>query len=1033
MFLDYNNCRNTMVDIYRPMQYRMNADNKIIRGCLRGCLKIIVKYPLKPLPSSTIILLPVRHYVIYIKSLTISTPIFMRNISKRPTSKRRPLSILMALTAITYAVAATVTGRISDNSGLPVTGAVVAIIKNQKPIDAVLSDENGNFRIETPDTGHYTVKMTFPGMDTVYRDVRLSYPDSVVDLGNLEMTEKGITLAEAIVTGVKTAVTTRQDTIEFNAGSFRTAPNATVEDLLKKLPGVEVGSDGSITSGGKSITKILIDGKEFFNDDPKMASKNLPSDMVDKVQVVDRKSDLARLTGVDDGEEETVINLTVKKDRQNGWFGNISGAYGTDRRYNASFVINRFQNGNQFTILGGLNNVNDMGFTDGGAGRFMSFGAGGGILTSRRLGFNFNTGNGEKFRIGGNVMYSYTDRDSRSKSATQYLFPDSTSWSTQGTTARDKGHNLRADFRMQWKIDDNTTIDFRPRLAFNSRRSNSTDTSFLRAGDPQMSLVNSSENRRANSGNSWQANGELILNHNFPSHPGRSFSVQLNYAFSSTRQRSTSLSDLIYYLAYGNDEELERFIDSKTWSNTFGGRLTWTEPLGDASRGNFLSVAYRAQYKTNNADKYTYNLDPEMIDIMPEFPTSPPEGIEADPDLSDRFRNNFLSQELQVGYKKVNKKLNLEAGVVFAPSQSESHDLIDSRRDIPTRYVWNVAPYARIRYRFNTTTSLSANYRARTTEASMSALQPVADVSDPLHIIVGNPELKPTFTQSVRMHFNSFNASSQQSIFAVMSASYSLNTVVNRTTTDPLTGIRTTTYSNVDGNFNIFGMGMITRPIGQRHWRLNAHLGARYTNSAGYINGDFNRSGNLNLNPRFGITYSNDWFQMSVNPAYTLGIATNSLDRQPNQTTHTYGFSTDATLTLPFGLSVSTDLDFSASTGYLSGFNTSRWLWNARIDYSFLRDKSLTIFAEAHDILRQQTDISRTVSANMISDRETNDLSRYFLIGLTWKFNTLGKKSTSGINPQEMPDDFHRPGQGGQRPPGSGHREPRGPGRSRTF
>ena len=164
--------------------------------------------------------------------------------------------------------------------------------------------------------------------------------------------------------GVRTAVVAKQDTIEFNAGSFKTAPNATVEELLKKLPGVEVGSDGSITSGGKSVTKILVDGKEFFNDDPKMASKNLPSDMVEKVQVVDRKSDLARLTGVDDGEEETVINLTVKKDRQNGWFGNVSASYGTDRHYNGSFVINRFQNGNQFTLLGGLNNVNDMGFSD---------------------------------------------------------------------------------------------------------------------------------------------------------------------------------------------------------------------------------------------------------------------------------------------------------------------------------------------------------------------------------------------------------------------------------------------------------------------------------------------------------------------------------------------------------------------------------------------------------------------------------------------------------------------------------------------
>ncbi len=333
---------------------------------------------------------------------------------------------------------------------------------------------------------------------------------------------------------------------------------------------------------------------------------------------------------------------------------------------------------------------------------------------------------------------------------------------------------------------------------------------------------------------------------------------------------------------------------------------------------------------------------------------------------------------MQVGYKKVGKDFNLEAGMVFAPSQSSSKDLISSERDIPARRVWNIAPYARLRWRFSKTRSLSANYRARTSEASLSALQPVADVSNPLHITVGNPELKPTFTQSVAMHFNDFNAERQQSVFAVLNASYALNSVANRTTTDPTTGVRTTTYANVNGNFSIFGMGMISRPISARHWRMNAHLSARYSNNAGYINGDFNRSGNLMLNPRFGITYSNDVFQMTVNPAYTLGLATNSLPRQPKRTTHTYGFTADATLTLPFGLNVSTDLDFSASSGYLDGFNSTQWLWNAEISYSMLRDRSLTVFARANDILHQSKNISRTVNANLISDSETNNLTRYF-------------------------------------------------------
>lgn len=919
-----------------------------------------------------------------------------------------PLSLLVVAAAAVPAIAATVKGRISDAAGEPLTGAVVRLI----PLDSLpglreanmLAGAEGDFDFQNVKPGKYMLEATFLGMDTIRHNFVLPDSAAVEDFGTLKAYEKGVTLSETVVTAVKTAVVAKQDTIEFNAGSFKTQANSTVEDLLKKLPGVEVGSDGSISSGGKSVTKILIDGKEFFNDDPKMATKNLPSDMVEKVQVVDRKSDLARLTGVDDGEEETVINLTVKKDRNNGWFGNVMAAGGTDKRYKGSFIVNRFQDGNQITLLGGMNNVNDMGFSDGGAGRFHSFGGSGGILTSGRLGLNFNVGNGEKFRVGGNVMYSYTDRDTRKKTATQYLFPDSVSYFNELSSARDKGHNLRADFRMQWKIDDNNTLEFRPRFSMNFRKSESSDSSSLHADEALKDIINSSTNFQANKGTSWQTSGELIYNHNFPQRPGRSFSVWLNYSFSSTRQYSTSLSDIIYYLAHDDDEALDRYLDSKQWNNSFGGRLTWTEPLGNAARGNFLTFGYKLNYKTNNADKYTYNLDESTLGDMAQYPTTPPAGSVLDEDLSNRFRNRFLSQEVQIGYKKVNSKYNLEAGIVFAPSQSESTDLINSARNIPTRHVWNVAPFARFRYKFSKTSALSLNYRARTSEASMSALQPVADVTDPLHIIIGNPSLKPTFTQSIRGHFNDFKASSQQSVFAVVSAQYSLNTIVNKTVTDPTTGVRTTTYANANGDFSIFGMGMLSRPLGARHWRMSAHLGVRYSNSAGYINGDFNRSGNLQLQPRFGVTYTNDWLQITATPAYSFGLATNSLERQPNRTTHTYGFTADATLTLPFGLIFSTDVDFSAASGYLSGFNTTQWLWNAELSYSLLRDKSLTISVSANDILGQRKSISRTVSANQISDSRTNDLTRYVMFGIAWKFNTLGK-GKSGVNREVMPED----------------------------
>lgn len=750
--------------------------------------------------------------------------------------------------------------------------------------------------------------------------------------------------------------------------------------------------------------------------------------MVDKVQVVDRKSDLARLTGVDDGEEETVINLTVKKDMNNGWFGNASAGYGTDDRYQGSFIVNNFNNGNQITILGGLNNINENGFTDRGRGRFRDFGGTGGISIAQRLGLNFNVGKDEIFRVGGNILYSHSDRTATSKTATQFLFPDSVSYQDAGSRTRDKGHNVNSDFRVQWNIDENNTLDFRPRLSLNFRESTQNDSSLLQAGDAALSRVNRNFNAQTNKGTSIETGGNLIFNHKFPNHPGRSISFQGQYTFSNTKQKSTTWSDIEYYLLHDEDEQLYRFIDNHTWSNSVQGRITWTEPLGNAKNGNFLNFAYRISYQWNNADKLTYDLgnpdDPYNF-IPPQLSSVPADAI-FDADLSNSFRNKFFTQELQVGYKKVSKTLNLDAGVMFSPASSKSEDLINSARNIPERWVWNVSPYANIRYKFGERSSLRANYRARTSQPSMTQLQPVADVSDPLNIIIGNPELKPTFTQNIGIFFNDFRMSSQQSVFAVVNASFALNSVVSKTTTDKETGGRTTTYSNVNGNFNIFGMAMITRPFSNRKWRFNARMNARYGATPGYINGEYNRTGNLSLAPSAGLTFSCDVFQMSVNPTYSLGNVTNTLPQQPNRTTHSYGFTSDASLYLPFGLELTTDIAFSNSSGYSAGFNSEQWLWNAQISYSFLSDKSLTFSVRAYDLLGQKKNISRSVSASSIIDSEFNDLTRYVMFGLTWNFNTLRKKGKGPTGEDMFGPGMPPPGGRGPGGPGGG---PGGPGR----
>ncbi|MDE5806507.1 MAG: carboxypeptidase regulatory-like domain-containing protein, partial [Muribaculaceae bacterium] len=508
-----------------------------------------------------------------------------------------------------------------DTEGTPLPGATVRLVELPDSTDHKLavSDVDGAFRIDGLKDGRYSVKISMIGMDSAEKVFTISDSIPEAALGTFTLGEEATMLKETVVTGVKAAVVAKQDTLEFNAGSYKTHPNATVEDLLKKLPGVEVGSDGTLQSNGKSITKVLVNGKEFFGDDTSMSTKNLPSDIVDKVQVIDRKSDFSRLTGVDDGEEETVINLTVKKTMENGWLGTISGGYGTDGRYEGSFNISSFSaSGNQVSIVGGANNINDLGFSDGGRGRFMNFGPSGGITSSQRFGVNFNLGKSEKFRVGGNVFYTHSDREAETFTDRQYLFADSTSNQREHSLSRDKGHNLRADLRMEWKIDEYNTLDFRPRFSFNTRNSTLFDTDTLFAGDPNHSRVNLNENSRFNHGTSYNLGGDLIYNHKFKDRPGRAFSAQVKYEFSDTKQKTTSWNDIKYYLQ--DDESLlYRFSDNDQWNNSIMGRLTWTEPLGDVSRGNFLQFSYRFQYRFNDADKYTFNLttpdDPENFKV----------------------------------------------------------------------------------------------------------------------------------------------------------------------------------------------------------------------------------------------------------------------------------------------------------------------------------------------------------------------------------------------------------------------------------
>lgn len=929
---------------------------------------------------------------------------------------RKVAAIFMAAVCAASAMAFNIRGVIVDTDGEPLPGATVKLLaaRDSSFVQGAKSTSKGAFNFSGVNNGKYIVQTIYLGYATDNRNIDVK--GSSVRLDTICLQESALELAEVVVRGVQTEIKVMEDTVEYNAGAYKTQPNAVVEDLLKRLPGVEVDSEGKITANGKEVKKILIEGKEFFSDDPQVASKNLPVEMIDRLQVVDRKSDLARMTGVDDGEDETVINLTVKKGMKNGWFGNVEGGYGTEDRYNGNFNINRFWNDNQITFLGNFNNVNQLGFTDSNGSRFRRFGGNNGITTSQAFGVNFNVGKGEIIRVGGNVMYSHTDRNSIKETERTYLEFDQFASLRQYT--RDKGHNVRADFRIQWNPDSFNSIEFRPRFSYNLNNSSSLDSTFTWQGSSNP--VNRIFNQSESDGKSLEFGGNFIYNHKFRSKKGRSFSVDMSYSHSNVTETENSFSRSLFYMMNDSLNIYDQFDDNHTWSDNVSGRVTWTEPIGDASNGRFIKLAYRANYRWNNADKMVYDhpidyTDPlgPVIDYTQEI---------FNDSLSNRFRNDYFNQNVRLSFQQITKAINLEVGVSFVPQMSKSLDLIDANRNIPERWVLNFAPFINYRHKFSKSRSMNLRYNGRSAQPSISQLQPVPDRSNPMNIIVGNPDLKPSFTHNMTFRFQDFDMTHQRSIMLMANASVVQNSIISMILRNENTGEQETHYTNVSGIWNAMVGNMISMPLRNRQWQFSNNLFTNFSHGVGFTNGNRNNSNSFRLNLSPGMSFRPENLEFELRPRYGLQLTRNSVNAKADQTLHSYGGSFSAYYRTPINVILSSDVTFTATRGYSQGMNKNEWLWNTSMAYEFLRDRSLTLAVKAYDLLNQRSSISSPSSSLYTDEVKYNTLSRYFMFSVSYRFNTFGK----GKQPQ---GNFER-GPGGH---GGMMRGPGGPGGGRRM
>ncbi|MDE6377368.1 MAG: outer membrane beta-barrel family protein, partial [Duncaniella sp.] len=408
--------------------------------------------------------------------------------------------------------------------------------------------------------------------------------------------------------------------------------------------------------------------------------------------------------------------------------------------------------------------------------------------------------------------------------------------------------------------------------------------------------------------NAYDFSGRLIYSHNFPSHRGRSFSLSASYSLSNTRERANSISEIVKYLL--NDEEvLDQYADNHTWSNEVSSRVTWNEPLGDVTRGNFLVFSYRMSYKWNNADKFTYTLPDDYDGILP------PVDLEPDPDYSRSFRNNYFNQNVRLGFKHNGPALTYEAGLALVPQMTKSVDYINSDRNLE-RWVMNYAPYLRMRYKWSKNRSFQANYRARSSQPSIDQMNPVPDISNPMNIKIGNPDLKPSFSHSLNVRFNDYNMEQQRSIMTGGEFSFTQNSVISKTKYDPQTARRTTEYVNVNGVWNLRLMNMMSMPLRNKSWTISSHIFGNASQSIGFNNEVRNTARDYSVFFSPGVAFRPDNFEFELRPQYRLQLSTNSMQQQSNRTIHSYGGRLDCTYYTSWGLTIQSDVNYTANKGY---------------------------------------------------------------------------------------------------------------------
>lgn len=895
----------------------------------------------------------------------------------------------------------------------PVPAATITVLerKDSSLVTFTMTGNDGRFELKGLPNGEYRLLITHVSYHNSNKFFTISDNNKNAELGNLVMNDKAKVLEEIVLASEAPPVTMINDTIQYNAGSFKVQPNASVEQLLKKLPGVKVEKDGTIKAQGETVRRVLVDGKEFFGNDPKIATKNLPADAVDKVQVYDRQSDQAQLTGFEDGNYEKTINLKLKKDKKKGLFGKVNAGVGNKERYESKFNVNSFKGARQFSAIGMANNTNAEGFSfmdilnftgelarmqRGGGGNIninlsgeeaaaMGINAGGrnsGINTAWGGGLNYNNIIGSKLDFQSNYFYNGYNPNQESHIQRQYLLPDSSYFYNQNSFADNLSNSHRFNLNVLYQIDSMNSIRIIPSFSYQKTNNRSETDYQTLSEDKIMTNEGFSNNTAANSGYNFR--NEIIWRKKF-ARRGRTFSLSLQTSLNESEGDGSLSSVNNFYNPNGSlfrRDTLNQKSTNRGDLRGYNARAVYTEPLWKRSLLEF-SVSKSNTKSTSEKITHDYNKTNGKYDQLNKS-------------LTNDFENTYSYINGGIRMRTQKKKFNYSFGANWQQADLEGKIISGTKDSLISKRFNNILPNARFQYNFSRFKTFSLNYNTTTTQPTMSQLQPVPDNSNSLNIREGNPDLKQEFSHTVQAGLNLISPYKNKNLFMNLTLRTTQNKIVNYDSVNLQTGVRKTRPVNVDGTYNLNTNISYSMPVRFLKGSIEFSSGGGYNKSKQLIN---TFTGAIVTNTIRTATIGPD-VRLDMNPTQKLNITVGagfnynktkySVQSIPGTNYLSQEYNASLDWEMPKGFFFSTDFTYTINSQRSSGFNLKVPLWNASISKQMLKFNRGELKLSARDLLDKNIGISRNTNNNYIEDSKVLTLRQFFLLSFTYSLSKTG-------------------------------------------